>query len=211
MLFVEIFILICSGAIGIMVLSCLKLQASTNTDVQTGSTVRYGPNRLLVNTATSLHGTSTPITDIINSDLTIVLHVLDIYDHSKPMKKSKAFATVSRYIGGQSLLTLIDKTLHRNRRRSYNPGFSPEALSNFEPTMISHIRIFCEQLVKKTTNVEGEWTEPKNVKDLCKLHCVAISVLSNYHWQAIGSHSMLVATLCLVKISKLWLPLRTGS
>lgn len=94
----------------------------------------------------------------------------DIYDHSKPMKKSKAYAAVSFIIGGQSLLTIIDKIFHHSRRRLYNPEFSPAALSSFEPIMMDHIRLFCDQLVRKTPYDHDGWTQARNVKDLCRLH-----------------------------------------
>ncbi|KAI4236820.1 MAG: hypothetical protein LQ352_007977 [Teloschistes flavicans] len=111
-----------------------------------GDVVRYSPNRLLINSSTALY---------------------DIYDHSKPLKKSKAFATLSRILGAQTLLTIIDKAVHRRRRRLINQGFSPETLTKFEPIMVEHVGVFCDQLLKqKPANRDG-WTQATNVKDWC--------------------------------------------
>ena len=93
---------------------------------------------------------------------------LDIYDHSKPVKKSQAFAAVSRVLGGHTLLTLIDKSVHRARRRLVNQGFSPEELSEFEPVMVDHIKTFCDQLLATTNASNGGWTYNRNVKAWCK-------------------------------------------
>ncbi|KAL9030491.1 MAG: hypothetical protein Q9196_001393 [Gyalolechia fulgens] len=35
--------------------------------------------------------------------------------------------------------------------------------------MIDHIRLFCDQLVRKTPNDHDGWTQARNVKDLCRL------------------------------------------
>lgn len=94
---------------------------------------------------------------------------IEIYDHSKPVKKSKAFATLTRILGAQSLLTIIDKNVHRRRRKVINQGLSPEMLTRFEPAMVEHVEIFCDQLSKDGSDVREGWTKMKNVKDYCKL------------------------------------------
>ncbi|KAL9580520.1 MAG: hypothetical protein Q9212_004442, partial [Teloschistes hypoglaucus] len=123
--------------------SCRILRRLTGS---VGKVVRYSPNRLLINSSAALR---------------------DIYDHSRPVKKSKAFATLSRILGAQTLLTIIDKTVHRRRRKLINQGFSPEALAKSEPIMVEHVRVFCDQLLKQNpVNLDG-WTQATNIKDWC--------------------------------------------
>ena len=93
-----------------------------------------------------------------------------IYGHSKKVKKSRAFATISRVLGGESLLTIIDKSVHRVRRQSMSRSFSLEALHAFEATMLNHIRLFCNQLLTGSVDTRGGWTELKNMRALCKPH-----------------------------------------
>lgn len=93
----------------------------------------------------------------------------DIYDHSKPVKKSSAAHTIGRKLGGHSIIFMTDKEVHRNRRKLLSPGFSPEALAQFEPVMVGHIRTFCDQLLKGDSDGRDGWTETKNVKEWCKI------------------------------------------
>lgn len=85
------------------------------------------------------------------------------------MKKSKAFATISRVLGGQSILTTIDKDVHRSRRRLVSQGFSTESLTAFEPVMLDHVRTFCEQISTTDPRAPDGWTGIRDMRDWCGL------------------------------------------
>lgn len=127
-------------------------------------------------------------------------YVVDIYDHSKTVKKSKAVTTVSRILGRQSLLTMIDKPLHRSRRRLISQGFSSERLAEFQPIMLAHIRTFCDQLLATTDACRDWWTWNRNVKAWCKLLLHVVYHSLTVYRQVLGSHLTLVESSFLGKI-----------
>ena len=97
-----------------------------------------------------------------------ILTTKDIYGHSSNVKKSSAFATISDIAGGQSLLTLIDKSVHRVRRKSISRSFAPDNMVAFEPIMIEHIQTFCDGLLSGRPDACAPWTGPRNMRDWCK-------------------------------------------
>ena len=90
----------------------------------------------------------------------------DIYGHSRNVKKSKAYLPIVYATGGFSILTSIEKDVHRNKRRLMSRWFSDDALDAFVPVMLSQIRIFCDKLLAGAAT-DG-WTEPKDMRDMCK-------------------------------------------
>ncbi len=148
--------------------------------VLSGNIVRFGPDRLLMNSSTAVRGMPSSMRNEVHLDLVLTLIAIEIYDHSKPVKTSKAFATLTRILGAQSLLTIIDKSVHRRRRRVINQGFSPEMLTRFEPAMVEHVRIFCDQLLKDRSDVREGWTKMKNVKDFCERFLPWMSLVDSY-------------------------------
>ena len=56
--------------------------------------------------------------------------------------------------------------MHRHKRRLMSHCFPDDALRAFEPTMLSQIQNFCDQLAAGV-NVD-EWTAPKDMRDICK-------------------------------------------
>ncbi len=130
-----------------------------------GPVVRYGPNRLLVNSSNGLHG-------IREEQPTgrIVANFLDIYGHRKNVRKAKAYLPMVPEEGGRCTLTCIDKSMHRNKRRLLAQGLSDDALKAFEPSLQSHLDIFCHKLGGDLFEHNDSWTEPRNMNNYSILY-----------------------------------------
>ncbi|TVY85564.1 Cytochrome P450 monooxygenase [Lachnellula suecica] len=62
-----------------------------------------------------------------------------------------------------SILTLIDKQVHLERRRVLSKALSDNALRTFEPSMLQHMDIFHQQVA---TQIDANgWSMPKNMSD----------------------------------------------
>lgn len=125
-----------------------------------GPVVRYGPNRLLVNSSDGLHGMREGQPASRN-----VTNFLDIYGHCKNVRKSKAYLPMVPEEGAWCTLTCIDKSMHRCKRRLITQGLSDDALKAFEPSLLSHLDIFCRKLGGDLFQHNGTWTEPRNMND----------------------------------------------
>jgi len=67
-------------------------------------------------------------------------------------------------------LTCFDKKQHRQKRRLVGQGFSDAALRGFEKTIMTHIKILCDQVVAKVapekmpdSKKPGVWSESQNM------------------------------------------------
>lgn len=68
--------------------------------------------------------------------------------------------------GAWSILTAIDKDMHRHKRKLLSKALSDEALKRFEPALNEYVNIFSEKLIKGTE--PGQWSSQKNMIDHCK-------------------------------------------
>ncbi|KAI8630111.1 cytochrome P450 [Xylariaceae sp. FL1651] len=101
-----------------------------------GDRVRYGPNRVLINTPKALH---------------------DIYGHSAHVKKYTGYEVLASQ--APNTLTLSDKTQHGQRRRVISQAFSESSMRLFEPTLLSRIDRFC-QILRNYSEDAMEWSKP---------------------------------------------------
>ena len=133
-----------------------------------GNIVRYGPNKLLFNSNAGLHGRVKRSSGMntANQD-----NNPDIYDHSKKVKKSKAYQPIAQTMGRWTAFSAIDKYLYRRKRRVVHRWFSDDTIKAFAPTMLSLLRIFCNQLQSDECTNDDDWTRPKNMRDYCKQTC----------------------------------------
>ncbi|KAI1265005.1 cytochrome P450 [Xylariaceae sp. FL1019] len=101
-----------------------------------GDRVRYGPNRIIINSPRALH---------------------DIYGHGARVKKYKGYSVLAAQ--APNMLTLSDKTQHSRRRRVISQAFSESSLRLFEPLLLNRIHRFCASL---RTQVEAgrDWSKP---------------------------------------------------
>ena len=110
----------------------------------------------------------------------------DIYDHSKNVKKSKAYQPIAQTMGRWTAFSAIDKYLYRSKRRVVHRWFSDDTIKTFSPKMLSLIRTFCSQLLLDEGLDPGEWTRPKDMRDYCEFddsfHRCSTDTLG--HWLA---------------------------
>lgn len=131
-----------------------------------GSVIRYGPDRIIVNSSNGLHGEM--LTPSMKSCWLIPSICEDIYGHGKNVVKSKSYAPIAHATGGLNVLATIEKTTFRRKRRLISQGFSTEALKDFEPRMLQLLNIFCSKIAEGSRLPHNEWTQSKNMRDWCK-------------------------------------------
>ncbi|KAI1321106.1 cytochrome P450 [Xylariaceae sp. FL0255] len=105
-----------------------------------GPVMRHGPNKLVFNSARALH---------------------DIYDNDRVNKASTYLTTL--FTPYFNTLNVIDKNLHRTKRRLIGRVLSKSSMKKFEPIMMKQIDIFIEQLMILSKNAN-----PVNMSDRCK-------------------------------------------
>ncbi len=132
--------------------------------VSTGKYVRYGPNRLLVNTPQGLHGITSPD---LRSCQTFPYYSIDIYDHSKNVKKANAYLPMVPSEGAWTVITTINKAQHHQKRKITSKILSSEALKSHEPDLLRYLADFCEKLRRGTA--KSGWSNPKFMNDLCRV------------------------------------------
>ncbi|KAF2273428.1 cytochrome P450 [Westerdykella ornata] len=106
-----------------------------------GSVYRHGPNKLVFNTVQALH---------------------DIYQNDR-LSKSRAYLATKPHPTISNLFNVLDKRLHRTKRRVIGQGINDKAMREFEPLMLSHIDTFVRSLVKSASSTNLDATEPKVV------------------------------------------------
>ncbi|RLL99566.1 hypothetical protein CFD26_107307 [Aspergillus turcosus] len=92
-----------------------------------GDVVRYGPNRIIFNTAQA--------------------HT-DIHGFQSKVLKVPGYAALAQ--SAPSILTLRDAQEHARRRRVISSSLSDDCVRSYEPAIISMIKKFCDKLVEKT-------------------------------------------------------------
>lgn len=80
--------------------------------------------------------------------------------------------------GAWSILTAIDKDMHRHKRSLSSKMLSDKALHEFEPIMIEYVDMLTKQLIENLDS--SQWSSPKNLIDFCK--CSHYSLLRITHY-----------------------------
>ncbi|KAF2867688.1 cytochrome P450 [Massariosphaeria phaeospora] len=116
-----------------------------------GTFVRFGPNRVSVNTAEGLQ---------------------KIYGNKANTKKSSYYHVFGEVFHGDSSLTTIDNQLHAKKKKTVSTAMSESSVRGMEELILRNIRIFCESLgqsspeaASKMPDGEKGWSEPKNMTD----------------------------------------------
>ena len=108
-----------------------------------GKFVRYGPNRVSINSTTAAQ---------------------DIYSVHSNVQKSQAYATFKHFFGDVDMsMTIIDKKKHAFRRRINVKALTPKAIKDLEDKILENVRYFCHGLVDEESH---EWS---SAKDMTKL------------------------------------------
>ncbi|TEA13259.1 Cytochrome P450 monooxygenase apf7 [Colletotrichum sidae] len=115
--------------------------------------VRYGPNRLLVNTEAGLKG---------------------IYGHGKNVRKSKAYHRISLVKGVEATQSVVDKAKHGKLRRILNQGLSDSYIRNMDSELTRLASLFASTLGASrdhfhpsTEGAQDGWSCPKNMGHYC--------------------------------------------
>lgn len=112
---------------------------------KSGEVVRYGPNRISVNTVTGLQ---------------------KIHGPKANTRKSPEFYNVFRhFFGSDSTLTTIDAAAHGKKRRLISQALSGKMVRAMEAHILKHVRTFCncvgksklERLAQNADPVHSEW------------------------------------------------------
>ncbi|PVH96934.1 cytochrome P450 [Periconia macrospinosa] len=106
--------------------------ATYNDHLKYGTVFRQGPNKLVFGSVLALH---------------------DILENSR-LSKTKAYGATQPTPEVFNLLNVLDKQLHRTKRRIIGQGLNERAMRRFEPVMHEQVRIFLQQLAKASQNKE---------------------------------------------------------
>ncbi|KAL2419950.1 Cytochrome P450 monooxygenase AKT7 [Exophiala dermatitidis] len=140
-----------------------------------GDYVRYGPNRLLVNTADGLK---------------------DIYGSTKQIQKSAGYNSMVHRV--PNTFTEINRAVHERKRRIVAHGFSDAALRSYEPRIMECISQFKDVLLE-SKKPGKEWTTPQNMSDLAGNFAfdVMTSLIygMSYNLQTSEEHRYIVPTI----------------
>ncbi|KAF2676845.1 cytochrome P450 family protein [Lentithecium fluviatile CBS 122367] len=116
-----------------------------------GTFVRFGPNRISVNTAEGLQ---------------------KIYGTKANTNKSNYYNVFDEVFKGDSSLTTIDNQLHAKKKRTVSVALSESSIRSMEELILRNIRSFCESLGQKTSGSaastpdgEDRWSEPRDLTD----------------------------------------------
>jgi len=96
-------------------------------DAGLGSVFRQGPNRLVFDSIAALR---------------------DIYQNDSVHKAHVYLVTQNDDKTVYSIFNAIDKRIHATKRRIIGPSLSERYLRRFEPTMLTHINTFLQELLK---------------------------------------------------------------
>ena len=152
----EIYILNSGEIMNIMV----RAQAASFTGVSShecclGKFVRYGPNRISVNSNIALS---------------------EIYGCKANVKKSRFYKMYNIAKDISNTHSCIDRALHARKRRVLAQGLSTLALKAMEDRVTSHIRNFCRQIGNSTedsvqhaigTKAGQQWSPARNMAEWC--------------------------------------------
>ncbi|KAL9619185.1 MAG: hypothetical protein Q9160_006194 [Pyrenula sp. 1 TL-2023] len=121
-----------------------------------GPIVRFGPNRISVNTAEGLQ---------------------KIYGAKANTQKATYYHVFNDVFKGDSSLTTIDHSLHAKKKRVVSTALAEKSVQDMEDLVLQNIRKFTEKLgesdeIAKSSTKDGiysglEWSIPKNMTDWC--------------------------------------------
>jgi hypothetical protein len=114
-----------------------------------GPFVRFGPNRIFVNTAEGLQ---------------------KIYGSKANTTKSSYYNVFGEVFRGDSSLTTIDHQIHAKKKRVVSSALSESSIRSMEKLVLRNIRVFCTALAEPSPDtpvnlVDGAWGPPKNMTD----------------------------------------------
>tara|TARA_R110002003_G_scaffold79_7_gene7065 strand:- start:3738 stop:5105 length:1368 start_codon:yes stop_codon:yes gene_type:complete len=127
--------------------------------------MRQGPNKLVFNSAKAIHGTPPIATTPVS-----LLIIPDIYQNERILK-SEAYLVTQIAPKIFNLFNVVDRNIHRTKRRIVGQGLSDRATRQFEPVMLQQVNVFLTQLL----NASKE-RRPVDMSEACKLLGFDVSV-----------------------------------
>jgi cytochrome P450 len=127
--------------------------------------MRQGPNKLVLNSAKAIHGTF-----IKTHTSILLLTILEIYQNERILK-SEAYLVTQIAPKIHNLFNVLDRNLHRTRRRIVGQGLSDRATLQFEPVLLKQINVFLTKLL----NASKE-SKPVDMSEACKLLGFDVSI-----------------------------------
>lgn len=133
-----------------------------------GDFVRYGPDRLLVNTIDGVQA---------------------IYGNPVSVTKSKVYDVMA--YGAHNILTMTDKKRHSHRRRILSQGFSESALRRYDDMIcaqIERLRLVIKDSCKKRAAMSAEkaqnttWSSAFDMASYCETHVFLIHYQITYQY-----------------------------
>ena len=114
-----------------------------------GKFVRYGPNRVSINSRTAAS---------------------NIYGVHSNVQKSQAYSSFKHYFGDVDMsMTMFDKKKHAFRRQINKQALTPKAIHDLQDKILQNLRYFCQELVGATAS---DWS---SAKDMTKLFGYLVS------------------------------------
>jgi cytochrome P450 len=97
----------------------------------------------------------------------------DIYDNDR-IVKSYVNSAIMQAAGVYSLFTVVDKDIHRSKRRVVGSAINERSMRIFEPTMLEQVDLFVKLLL-----VSSRSSKPVNISDRAGyLACDVVALLS---------------------------------
>ncbi|KAI9876588.1 MAG: hypothetical protein M1830_006166 [Pleopsidium flavum] len=120
-----------------------------------GRFVRFGPNRISVNSNTALR---------------------DIYGFKANVQKSRVYKVFADYMGGFNVHLTINKAQHGRKKRVLSQALSDSAMKGMEEHILKIVRRFCDHLLDRGVTEEEskgltdhkrvrDWSSAKNMAD----------------------------------------------
>jgi hypothetical protein len=117
-------------------------------DSHAGKYVRYGPNRVSINSPEAAR---------------------DLHDVKSNTFKSDAYGAFKTFFGAEMSLTTVDHKVHGFRRRVNSAGLTPHAVRELEPHVTPHLDYFIKLLAEDAgTKTDGDkgWGNGKNMANM---------------------------------------------
>ncbi|KAI4162632.1 MAG: hypothetical protein LQ342_003678 [Letrouitia transgressa] len=115
-----------------------------------GEFVRYGPNKVIINTNTAIP---------------------EIYSRNANVQKSTAYRAFETSPTAHDLQSTVNKKAHARKRRVISQAFSESAIKSLETHIIQHVDSFVKHLAPAVTAVktteEGSWSPKRDMSKLC--------------------------------------------
>ena len=120
---------------------------SSGIDQMSGDVVRYGPNRISINTAAGLRR---------------------IYGSKANTQKSSSFYNVfAHFFHSDSTLTIVDRAVHGRKRRVMAQALSGNMVKAMEDHILKHVNVFCNCMIGQTDGSETKattgWSPARNM------------------------------------------------